>query len=222
LSYAAAGGFTAFLKAGSANTQELWLRSPDGSQKRLSASVGAIEAVNSIGEVIFGDRGRRYFVSSTSPPVDVSSTLGQALFRCGRWYVIIGNAAFQIAGVGAEPTSGCDMPPPPSARDAGSDAVSDAGSTLPDASRADAMSDAGEGAGGTPGEKDPDGAGATGGSVSSDQRLAASNELRGCGCRLYRERRADTCPVPIVALLMFLGRRSRRRAPTPRFFGKDP
>jgi hypothetical protein len=238
--YAVSGGWTAFLKPNpSTKVQQVWVLSPRrvATQIESLGTASSIEAMNPAGEVMFANGGRRYLGSTNGPPVQVSSTLGFPIWRCGHWNVVIGNTAFRLASDDVDAGSACT---PDDQRDGGADAsvatdASDA-SAAQDATSADAGEDAGGGAAGSGGQSGASGApgagganagsgpgmtadaGARGGSggsgVTAPGSLSAQAAGSGCGCRLGARR--DGSSMAWAWLLLALSGCRRRPSTSAR------
>lgn len=139
--YAAAGGWVAYPKKSSGNIVQVWTRSPSGTETQVSPfnTDSSLDSLGGNGELMFtnwtsGVGSRRWFGIAGSPPTDVSSALGRAVWKCGGWYVIMGNTVFKVVGVGAD-GGGCslvDAGAPDSSVDGSVDAGSGgSGGTLP-------------------------------------------------------------------------------------------
>jgi hypothetical protein len=180
-SYALAGGFTAFLRPTAANVQQVWVLSPGHVQNRIETlgASSSIEAINPAGEVMFTNGGRRYLGAANVPPKDVSSSLGFPIWRCGRWFVVIGGTAFRIEGAGDDGGSGCAPPERPDAGPDAPDASADGG----EASSMDADAEIGpvgggagaHGAGGNLGAGGAAGAGGGGGVGIAGNAMSGGN-----------------------------------------------
>jgi len=205
--YALAGGWAAYLKKSFAGVEQVWLRSPTAALTQLSAfsTDNAVEAISASGEVMFMNGHRRYFASTTSPVIEVSSSLGHAVTRCGAWYVLLGNTVFRVAGVGNGGDPDCEPV----------DGGSSDGSSFDANARTDAdpaVDDASP--------RDAGGAGSADASTTSDADaldVAGGLQLEGrsgagCGCMLVGARRPATPEWLLSLLVPALALRRRRVA----------
>jgi hypothetical protein len=96
--YDVRGGWTAFVREPADGTVQLWSRSPAGVLRQLSqlAARHLLEDLGSGGEVVFRSDTRRFFASSTIAAVDIGSRQGTALWRDGRFIVLLGNTVFEV------------------------------------------------------------------------------------------------------------------------------
>ncbi|MFL5618817.1 MAG: hypothetical protein ACJ79A_10565 [Gemmatimonadaceae bacterium] len=96
--YAVNAGWTAFSKNDASIVRQVWTRSPAGVQRVVSTfgSSAAIEAVAPDGSVVFTSADVRYFARPSEPPVRIGKAWGTALWRDGRFVVLLGNAAFAV------------------------------------------------------------------------------------------------------------------------------
>jgi hypothetical protein len=96
--YAVNGGWTAFTKTDASLRAQVWTRSPSGVLRAVSAlaTSSTIRGVGSDGSVIFDNGGDRYFATSTGAPGRIASSLGQVVWRDGRFLILVGNSAFTV------------------------------------------------------------------------------------------------------------------------------
>jgi hypothetical protein len=96
--YAVNGGWTAFTKADGANVLQVWTISPAGDFQQISLfAVGSqIDALGTDGSVVFSTGPKRYLAMPGISPVEVSSSLGQVVWRDGEFIDLLGRSAFRI------------------------------------------------------------------------------------------------------------------------------
>ena len=92
-------GWIAFTRPDLAGVPHVWRRAPDGTEQQLSllAAASRIDAIGAGGQVVFRLGNRRYHVAAGSTTArEVGSSLGTAVWRDGRFLVLLGSKAFEI------------------------------------------------------------------------------------------------------------------------------
>ena len=91
----------AYTKTVSGGDQEVFTRSPSGQEVQATRFGGSVilEAVGPNGEILAAANKRRFFAlpDYSTPPRDISSSLGTATYENGLPQVVIGNELFQLA-----------------------------------------------------------------------------------------------------------------------------
>ena len=94
--YAAAGGWTAFIKPESPTLMQTWERSPDGTTTQLTTFTNDSwpVAVAPTGEVALTSGSRLFLASAGVAPQDVASSAARPWFINGQWYFSAGRTLF--------------------------------------------------------------------------------------------------------------------------------
>ncbi|MFO1271017.1 MAG: Ig-like domain-containing protein [Rubrivivax sp.] len=98
VSYAAAGGYVAFMSPDGADVGQVWRRSPAGSleQVTLFGTSSAVEAMLPDGTILLRNGGRRYVARPGAALVAVGSTLGRATAVDGRFLVLFDHTVLRV------------------------------------------------------------------------------------------------------------------------------
>ena len=96
--YLANNGWIAFTRVGTGDQLQVWRRSPAGEETHITffGSSSYLAGLSPTGEVMFTHGNRRYMGQQSAFPVDISSTLGRALWQDGQWLVMIGRSLFRV------------------------------------------------------------------------------------------------------------------------------
>jgi hypothetical protein len=96
--YALNAGWTAFSKADESFRDQVWTRSPTGVLTAVTAfgSNSWIRALGNDGSVIIDNGKDRYLAGPAGSPTRIGSSLGNVVWRNGRFLILIGNSAFTI------------------------------------------------------------------------------------------------------------------------------
>ena len=97
--YDAAGGWIGFTRLGAANELQVWLRSPSGSETRISPTGHGFRmaAMSPTGQVIYFGSGTDYFLASPgSARVDLGTPGGRFFWRDGDWYLVASRSLYRI------------------------------------------------------------------------------------------------------------------------------
>lgn len=189
--YRVAGGWTAYTKWASFKNYNAGTRAPDGTQALASPfnGVTAIAGLNALGEVAVDVGTARYLgragAAAPTAPLAIGSANGEAVYRDGAWYVVMGRALFRVE-TGA--------------------LGGDAG--VPDASVADAGETPPGGADASSGEpaSPPSSSG-----TASDPSPASGGEASSSCAASARDTGSPVAALALVASSLVLARRGRRR-----------
>ncbi len=96
LDYQIHQGWVAFTRLGTGGQLQVWIRSPGGSETQVTyyGDSSRISALAPNGELMFFHH-RRYLHRSGEPPVEINSSLGDAFWQGGQWWVTLGRTLFQ-------------------------------------------------------------------------------------------------------------------------------
>lgn len=98
--YQTNGGWIAYIKKNAGGNPQLFLRSPQGSEKQLTyfSSAPKLQYLHDDGSVAFSFGGKTYICPVNGEPVQVSSDLGTTGYdtRLGGWYKLLGSGIYQI------------------------------------------------------------------------------------------------------------------------------
>ena len=100
--YLVNGGWIAFTRPYQTGTAQIWTRSPAGVETQVSAlgQNSWLDLLSPSGEVVFSspliNSDRRYRAAAGSPPTDIGSGLGRALYIGGQLHVLLGATLFRV------------------------------------------------------------------------------------------------------------------------------